>query len=612
MATNTEFLIPKDGYLAFDALSFKQFIRDRLNETGLFTDQNYEGSYISTINEIISYTFNALLFNLNKTSTEALFSEAQIYENMNRIVKLLDYKPIGKQTSTLTFNLTADSTYGNGLYTIPRYSYIENGLGSYAFNEDIVFAITTPVGVVQSLDSVASEKLLFQGRYKEFPTYTATGNENEVVFFSPGDNVIIDHFSIDVYVKENDTWIEWNEVPSLYLENAFSRSYEVRFNENKRYEIKFGNGINGKKLNVGNEVGIYYLESNGSLGEVGVNAIQGRNLVPFSTTRYDEIRSDLNTTDSDDLVFISTTQARSLNFNNNTISTYFSEEEDPDSIRNNAPGVFRSQYRLVTENDYENYIRTNFANLIHDIAIANNWKYLNEQLKYYYRDIGLKNPNDISNILFNQLHFADGCNFNNIYVTAVPKTISNTSNPTTNLTPAQKELMISTLQTVKTLTSEVVIIDPVYIAADIAIALDGSASGTLDDVANTELFIERDSTERRDGNSIIQDVLKVLTDFFSRDNLSLGDSLDISTITSNILAVRGVKTFFTRRVDKPTVRFNGLSMLIWNPIYLTDSQLVTENKTLEYFKYLFLNDTEHFSNKIVVGSDVTVFETIEF
>jgi len=95
---STEFNIPKDGYLSFDALTLKQYIKDRLNETNIFTDQNYEGSYISTINEIIAYAFNTLLYYLNQTATNSEFSETTLYDAMNRIVKLLDYKPIGRQT----------------------------------------------------------------------------------------------------------------------------------------------------------------------------------------------------------------------------------------------------------------------------------------------------------------------------------------------------------------------------------------------------------------------------------------------------------------------------------------------------------------------------------
>ena len=105
MADNTQFTIPKDGYLSFDALTLKQFIKDRLNENKVFTDQNYEGSYISTINEITAYMFHVLMYYLNHTSTDSMFSESQIYENMNRIVKQLDYNPIGKQTPSTTFGL---------------------------------------------------------------------------------------------------------------------------------------------------------------------------------------------------------------------------------------------------------------------------------------------------------------------------------------------------------------------------------------------------------------------------------------------------------------------------------------------------------------------------
>ena len=90
-------------YLSFDASTVKQLIVDRLNEIGAFTDQNYEGSNISTIIDIVAYTFNVLMYYLNKTSTESMFSDSQIYENMNRVVKLLDYKPIGNQTSILSF-----------------------------------------------------------------------------------------------------------------------------------------------------------------------------------------------------------------------------------------------------------------------------------------------------------------------------------------------------------------------------------------------------------------------------------------------------------------------------------------------------------------------------
>lgn len=612
MANETQFNIPKDGYLSFDALTLKQFIKDRLNDNKVFTDQNYEGSYISTINEIIAYTFHVLMYYLNRTSSESMFAESQIYENMNRIVKLLDYNPIGKQSPTTTFGLTGSEVIQSGLYTIPRYSFIGNGNISYSINEDIVISKLT--NNVESFDDAVSQKLLYQGFYVENPPYVAVGNQNEIVFFSPSENTLVDHFNIDIYVYETTSseWYQWKRVPSLYLEDGTSRSYEIRLNENKTYEIKFGNDINGKQLRLNDRVVIYYLKSAGSEGEIGKGGITDQPIKIFSSNILNEILTDINTRENNRYTYITSDIANNFAVTNKQDSTYYQEEEGVESIKKNAPGAFRSQYRVVTEADYQNYITTNFANLIHDIKIVNNWTYVTEQLKYYYEDIGLKDPNNASNILYNQLNFADACNFNNVYITAVPKSVSDTRNPTSVLSPAQKELISDSLKSVKTLTSEIVLIDPVYIACDLCISKDGKADITLEDADNTELLIDKDPNSRRDNNSLILDVASIFLNYFDRNNIKLGQTLDINAITTEILSIAGIKTIYTRRKDDQSIRYNGLSMVSWNPIYPTDIQLVSKNTSFSYFKYLFLNNKEFFKNKITVGSITKIYENIEY
>lgn len=71
--------VQQTKYLSFDASTVKQLIVDRLNEIGAFTDQNYEGSNISSLIEVFAYTYQSLLFYLNRTSTNALFSDTNIY-----------------------------------------------------------------------------------------------------------------------------------------------------------------------------------------------------------------------------------------------------------------------------------------------------------------------------------------------------------------------------------------------------------------------------------------------------------------------------------------------------------------------------------------------------
>ena len=52
--TLTDFSLPTDAYASFDAVSLKALIKERLDETSMFTDQNYEGSNLSSLIDIIS------------------------------------------------------------------------------------------------------------------------------------------------------------------------------------------------------------------------------------------------------------------------------------------------------------------------------------------------------------------------------------------------------------------------------------------------------------------------------------------------------------------------------------------------------------------------------
>jgi len=53
MATFNNFDLTTDGYVAFDATSLKSLITTRLNTNNIFTDQNFEGSNLSSIIDIV-------------------------------------------------------------------------------------------------------------------------------------------------------------------------------------------------------------------------------------------------------------------------------------------------------------------------------------------------------------------------------------------------------------------------------------------------------------------------------------------------------------------------------------------------------------------------------
>lgn len=596
---NTDLNISTNEYVAFDALALRNFITNRLNQSGIFTDQNYEGSNITAINNIIAYSFHTLMYYLNQTSTETMFSEAQLYENMNRIVKVLNYSPIGNQTSTLTFLASASEALAPGTYTIPRYSLVRVGNASFSFNADITFT-KTATGT-QYLSDISNQYLLYQGNYIEYPLYTARGEANEIIFLVPGETVLIDHFNIDVYVKSISTnvWKKWTRTESLYLETAIAERYEIRLNQNKNYEIKFGDDINGLQLQAGDVVAVYYLQSAGSAGQVGANTLVGQQAALYTTSQWNQIKPDVT---SADLNLLTDVNIVNISWANNNISTTFTEAETVESIRKNAPASFKSQYRVVTSSDYEAFIAATFANIINDVKVLSNNEYVNQHLKYLY-DIGLTNPGQDYRVLFNQMAFADACNFNNVYVYTLPKATKLITNNYVNyLTPAQKTLIISAFAERKTLTSEVIVMDPVYKAVTVG-TINGTSALTTNDINTSRLVITLDRNTKTTASVIKDNVKAIFENYFNPSNITLGFTVNTTDISNEIIAINGVKSVTT---TNGTEVVNGVSFIVYNPSYpLNDITTTTKTFTVGNFQTVYLDNITDLLARIIVQVEVS-------
>jgi hypothetical protein len=581
----TDYPVPKNAYLAFDGLTIKQKIKDRLNQTKIFTDQNYEGSNLAAFNDAFGMGLSLLVYYLNQSSVNGQFSETTIYENINRIVKELDYKPIGYQTASVLFSLSAEDL-NSGFYTIPRYSYISIGGINYSLNDDVSFTKTTNA-VLEQIEGIEDDKILYQGTFFEYPVVSPAGNANEIVYLAVDDNIKVDNSNIHVYVKEGDVWEKWSKTQSLYINDYSDKVYEIRFNENKVYEIKFGDDINGKKLSSDNSVVIYYLVTNGHDGEISSNSLEGRKLVSFSTINLQSILSQTG------LNYLDNLKLNDLFLNNKFSSSYYSDPESIESIRKNAPGVFRSQFNVSTKKSYQSFIRNNFYNIIQDVVVKNNTEYLDSYIKYYY-DLGLTKPQYESRALFNQINYSDSCNFNNVYVFCVPKTVQNNLS---YLTPSQKNIILDTIRDEQVLTSETIIADPVYIGFDICVQ--ETSQITKEDINNTELYIIRNPTSRRNESSIKTDVEKTIVNFFDSKNNILGQTVNIQQLNTDLLNIDGVSQLYTRNKKTNTLS-DGIKMAYWNPVYfdITISETTSITK-LQDFQFPFLNNKQ-FINRITV------------
>ena len=606
--------LPKDSYIAFDAFSMRELILRRLKEQGVFTDQDQIGSNLASIIDIVAYSFKTLMFYLNRTSNEAMFTESQIYENINRIVKMIDYKPLGYQASLLPYRLeiATDIPYGS-TYTIPRYSMVSVGSVMYSFNEDLVFFKST--NGYQTIDTAKDTKFLVQGKFVESPVYIAEGKEYEAVYIKPqqATKKYIDHNNIHVYVKNVNTnkWTKYRQTNNLYLENGNNLVYEARLNEDKNYELLFGDGVNGRMLEAGDSICIYYVLCDGEQGLVGEYAFYRQPISRFNTVVYDEILSSeqLNRT-------LTTDEIKYCLVTNTSRSTPVCEAETVEDIRRYAPSVYKSQYRLVTPEDFSSFIRQRFNSFVKDISIMTNNRYMETYIKYLY-DLGLTDPTLIDRPLYNQSLFGSPCTFNNVYIVSVPRTNIESE---AYLSPTQKQIIAKTLEDVKSININISFVDPTYMAVALGIwgftqennVINNNAQPLQIDTGvedSTVLQIFKSQTVKVSDDSLISRVRDLISEYFNALNTRLGQSIDVRVLEQSILGIEGIESVRTIRTDNDTIIHNGLSFLVWNPVYngnlgegrgLGDITTLTGSMRLLEFQIPYLYDINKLYSKIQV------------
>lgn len=590
---NNDTSLPKTGYLAFDALSMKAFLKQRLLDNGVFSDQIYEGSNLAQIIDVFAMTFQNLIFYMNKTGSEGLFTDAQIYENLNRITKALGYNPVGHQASILPIKMMGSELLNRSTYIIPRFSTLNTAGHAFAIAHDFIFSpeIVDDDGY---LDGIAVPQLAFQGQFKEYEEFEAEGNDHETMIINPGDGVFIDHYNIYVFIKtdigtEDEAWHESTRTQSLYLHNAGDFAHECRLNEDGYYELKFGDDICGRKLQKGDRVQVYYLQTDGESAQVSPHEIDGASFTVYQTDKYAEIMADVRQNKSGAII----TNANSgyVTLYNDSPSTYYTEPETTDEIRENAPKTFRSQYRLVTADDFRSFIKTNYRNVVQSAYVMNNWEYIQTYLRYLH-SVGLKKPSSDTRMALNQFTFADACNFNNVYIFAVPK-ISNKTRNYNYIPNDLKSMMLKDMNVYKTLTCEPVVVDPVYMGFGIGINENGTTPSP-DDANESYLVIEKSISSIRSTSDIKQEVIDIINDFFSTKNNQLGEVLSITKLSQRLYEVEGVASISTQRKNRngTVTTVPGISFVIFNETYPEIGYCTSVDYQLEPFMFPYYSNKD--------------------
>jgi len=599
----TDYSLPKNAYLTFDASSLKTLIIDRLNENETFTDQNFEGSNFSAFIDVVAYMYHVLLFQLNTTSNESTFSTATIYENMNKLVSTIGYNPLGDQTSLVNISLSAADLASN-VYTVPRFSSVAANGETYVATKDITFEKT----VDNTLEAVApSNNTLYQGTISE-TTFRATGEPYENIilidaftskqFRQSTSNVrntkFISDNAFNVFVQNDTTreWTEYEETSSLFLEGADARKYEKRLNGSGNYEFKFGNNINGKQLAANDTVLIFYVISDNESGLIGPNTFNNASFTLYGSPNFSGVKTAIYDTNQ---TLIAPSQLGNLTINNRFASSPTKLAETVADIRRNAPKVFAAQNRLVTKDDYEYQINRNFNNLTRDVKILSNNDYTSKVLSYY-NDIAFIPGNDDSRVLFSQVLFSASTSFNNVYVYTVPN-----SNPTLNgrtpnyLNSAQKQLIAEFCENKKDVTQNVVVSDPIFKA--FAFGAANVDDNSVDDtVNNTQLRVTLDKNKSTYDGAVRSAIFNIINNYFAA--VQLGDIIDVADLTRDIINIPGVTDLHTINGD---TEVPNLNFIIWNPDYKEeDNVLQSLNYQLEDFQFAYFYDPQNITNKIAI------------
>lgn len=607
MATNISSNKALDTYALFNATDIKSYIIKQLSESDnpAFTGASYLGSNMNAIIDILSLMMQQILFHLSVNTSEANFATANLYESMSKLVNILNYKTIGKQTSMLPVRFTVDiekfkEAVGQDAnqITIPRFANVAYN-GTYYLKNEIVIPITD---ITASDGYITVDSVMFQGELHESQLYVARGDQFES-FVLEDNNIkhnnrfISDNFFL-VFVDEKgdgSQWKEYTETTSLFLHGVDELKFERRFNEDLNYEFRFGNGVNGKKLDKGARVVIFYIISSGEEGILGDNTINNTMPFEYESALWSSILKSNYTTAEVTNPAIKHNCVYATNTGNGTEISY---PESVASIRANAPRLFASQNRLFTLKDYELFINKNFGSYIKDVYLCKNDEYTKDYLKYYY-DIGLDCPQEDSRLNIAQVEFMTSTNFNNIYCFTVPRVNTLIGGRVPNyLNNTLKQQVVNATADYKGATHNLVMIDPIYKAMTWGAYLDDTDFNAAQ--LSNKLVLVRNRLTKYSYTYIKDYAIDVIKNYFN--SLTIGSEVNLAQLTKDLQGVPGVKNFYIRTLDGNTEK--KMTLYTWNPLYSNEDNTTTQQTIInEPFVYPYFYDLDNVGNTIIIEDE---------
>jgi len=310
----------------------------------VFNDYNYDGSAMNTIIDVLSYITHINSINANFALNETFLDTAQLRSSIVSHAKLLGYTPRSVNPSVAYVNLkmnydtTAtplwnyDDLGGSLPLVIPRGSTFSTTIDGVPYN---MFVTETTSIEFDSVNGWLFSNIKIEQGSLKTRSFTFQDNTFEQYILSDK-NVNTNSIKVEVSASstssETDTYSLYTNIVNI---DEKSKIYFLEETREGFYEIKFGDGIIGKKPDNGNRISIEY-------SVLDNRDINGTSLFSFT----DSLEGN-----SDGTVTVVTK------------ATGGSPAETNSSIKFNAPLGFVSQNRAVTPDDYKSIIQNTYGNI---------------------------------------------------------------------------------------------------------------------------------------------------------------------------------------------------------------------------------------------------------
>ena len=332
-------------FTQFTNLDFDQIkvqIKDYLRANSNFTDFDFEGSNFSVLIDTLAYNTYINAFNANLVVNESFLDGATVRENVVSHARNIGYIPRSKTAAkaNVTFSVPTDDP--GSILTLDPGLVCVGAQDNTAYRFSIPESITATInGSVAQFGTTENPIEVFQGSLLSTQFLVNTAQDQRFIL----DNPSIDTSTITVFVKGiNDTGLgrEFKLVDNILNIDKNSEIFLIQEVQEERYELLFGDGYFGKKLENNAVVTVRYIVTDGELGN-------GPSLFDFQGNFSNDKGNRVVPTSS---VPVTTVQKAQNG----------GEVENVSSIKYFAPRLYSAQYRAVTARDYEAIIASVYPN----------------------------------------------------------------------------------------------------------------------------------------------------------------------------------------------------------------------------------------------------------